>query len=57
MLLVLAPECGHFSIETVKRWAVETLFAEEGVITTSDTLGVDKAIDILHRHNFARIKR
>jgi hypothetical protein len=57
MLLVLEPERGRFTVETVKRWAVETLFAEEGIITTINCLSVDEAINILHRHNFARIKR
>ncbi len=57
MLLVLEPERGHFSVETVKRWAVDTLFCEEGVITSSDHLTVDGAIEVLHRYNFARIKR
>jgi len=54
MVDVLKPECGRFSIETVKRWAMETLFIEEGVADA--TLSLDEAIHILHKYKFARIK-
>ncbi len=57
MLLVLRPECGHFSVDTIKRWASETLFIEEGRLIEAPSLSVEEAIDILHRYDFARIKR
>ena len=57
MLLVLRPERGYFNVDTIKRWAADTLFVEEGVITLPERLSIEEAIDILHRYDFARIKR
>lgn len=53
MILVLRPERGFFSEETVKRWAIETLFIEEGVI--NDNLSIEEATEILHRYNVVRV--
>jgi hypothetical protein len=55
MMLVLRPECGHFTVETIKRWATETLFVEEGIL--NDKLTIKEAVDILHRYDFVRISR
>jgi hypothetical protein len=57
MVLVLRPERGHFSIDTVKRWASETLFAEEGRLIEASNLSIDQAIDILHRYDSVRVRR
>ena len=53
MLLVLRPERGHFTVETIKRWATETLFFEEGIL--NDKLSIEEAVDILHRYDFVRV--
>lgn len=55
MLLVIKPERGYFSIETVKRWAVETAFIEEGKILDRESISLDEAVVILHRYDFAKI--
>ena len=57
MILVLRPERGHFSVDTVKRWASETLFIEEGRLIEASSLSIEEAVDILHRYDFARISR
>lgn len=57
MVKVLEPERGYFSIETVKRWAIETAFIEEGKILEPDSISLEDAISILHRYNFAKISR
>lgn len=57
MILVLRPERGHFSIDTVKRWASETLFIEEGRLVETSSLSIEEAVDILHQYDFARISQ
>jgi len=57
MILVLRPERGHFSVDTVKRWATETLFIEEGTLMEANSLSIEEAVDILHQYDFARISR
>ena len=57
MVQVLRPECGNFSVETIKKWASDTLFAEEGRAVEASSLSLERAVNILHRYGFARIKR
>jgi len=56
-LFVISPEIGHFSVDVVKSWAAETLFREEGKIVDSDSLSLEKTIEILHHYKFAKISR
>ena len=57
MVLVLRPERGHFSVDTVKRWASETLFIEEGRLVEASALSLEEAVDILHRYDFVRVSQ
>ncbi len=57
MVLVLRPERGLFSIETIKRWAADTLFFEEGKVVEGTTLTTEQAVAILHRYDLVRVKQ
>ena len=53
-VLVLRPERGMFSADTIKKWAAELLFRHEGKLNTGLTL--KESIEIVHRYNYAKIK-
>lgn len=54
MLLVLKPERGYFTFETIKRWACETLFYEDGIVTLS--MSIEEAILVLHKYDLVEIR-
>lgn len=56
MILVLRPEWGYVSPETIKEWASETLFIEEGHLVAPEEFTLSQAIEIVHKHKFAKIK-
>jgi len=57
MLMVLEPERGCFSIETIKRWASDILFVEEGIASNPEQMSIEEAIHIVHQYGFAKIRR
>ena len=56
MIQVTEPERGHFAEETIKGWATEVLFVEEGIASAISRMSLEEAIEILHKYNFAKIK-
>lgn len=56
MVLVLRPERGHFTEETIKGWATEVLFVQEGIASSIAQMSLEEAVEILHKYKFAKIK-